>query len=106
VVEAKIEVEDNQEVAQAPYRIPEPKRDVVNAMIDELLQHDIISKSTSEYASPVVLIKKKNGGDRLCVDYRRLNKLIKFITFTRSETIQILFYVGFEQRILSDRSIT
>jgi len=77
VVEAEIEVEDKQAVAQAPYRIPEPKRDVVYAMIDELLQHDIIAKSTSEYASPVVLIKKKNGGDRLCVDYRRLNKLIK-----------------------------
>jgi len=75
MVEAEIELEDKQAVAQVPYRIPEPKRDVVNAMIDELLQHDIITKSTSEYASPVVLIKKKNGGDRLCVDYRRLNKV-------------------------------
>ncbi|XP_036334802.1 uncharacterized protein LOC118745459 [Rhagoletis pomonella] len=77
VVEASIELESSQTVAQVPYRIPEPKRSIVNSMIDELLQHDIVTKSTSEYASPVVVIKKQSGGDRLCIDYRRLNKLMK-----------------------------
>lgn len=39
--------------------------------------HDgIVRPSLSEYASPVVLIKKKNGAYRLCVDYWRLNKKI------------------------------
>ncbi|XP_018784248.1 PREDICTED: uncharacterized protein LOC108966005 [Bactrocera latifrons] len=43
-------------------------------MINDLLKNDIIQRS--EYASPVVIVKKKNGNDRLCIDYRRLNKLI------------------------------
>jgi len=77
VVEANISIEEGKVISQAPYRIPEPKREIVNQMIDELLRCDIISMSTSEYASPIVLIKKQNGGDRLCVDYRRLNKCMK-----------------------------
>ncbi|XP_043068710.2 uncharacterized protein [Drosophila bipectinata] len=77
IVQANIAVESNQVVSQPPYRIPEPKKEVVAKMLDELLQQDIIQPSTTEYASPVVLIKKPNGSDRLCVDYRRLNKLLK-----------------------------
>ncbi|XP_044317746.1 uncharacterized protein LOC123038119 [Drosophila rhopaloa] len=77
VVKAHITVESNQVVAQAPYRVTEPKKEIVSRMVDELLKQDIITMSTSEYASPVVLIKKPNGSDRMCVDYRRLNKLIK-----------------------------
>nr|XP_041633350.1 uncharacterized protein LOC121503198 [Drosophila kikkawai] len=77
IVQAKIVVEGNQVVSQAPYRVSEPKMEVVGKMVDELLKLDIITPSTSEYASPVVLIKKPNGSDRLCIDYRRLNKLIR-----------------------------
>nr|XP_041631131.1 uncharacterized protein K02A2.6-like [Drosophila kikkawai] len=77
IVQAKIVVEGNQVVSQAPYRVSEPMKEVVGKMVDELLKLDIITPSTSEYASPVVLIKKPNGSDRLCIDYRRLNKLIK-----------------------------
>jgi len=77
VVKADITVESNQLVAQAPYRVSEPKEEIVSRMVDELLKQDIITLSTSEYASPVVLIKKPNGSDRMCVDFRRLNKLIK-----------------------------
>lgn len=43
-------------------------------MINDLLRNDIIQKSTSEYANPIVLVKKKDDSDRLCVDYRRLNQ--------------------------------
>ncbi|KAH8338662.1 hypothetical protein KR067_009649, partial [Drosophila pandora] len=51
IVQAKIDVESNQVVSQPPYRIPEPKKEVVAKMLDELLQQDIIQPSTSEYAS-------------------------------------------------------
>lgn len=44
-------------------------------ILDELMLKGIIRESMSEYASPIVLTKKKNGERRMCVDYRVLNKV-------------------------------
>ena len=44
-------------------------------MIQQMLEVGIIRNSCSSFASPVVMVKKKNGSWRLCVDYRQLNQL-------------------------------
>jgi len=36
----------------------------------------VIERSESEYSSPVVLVKKRDNTPRLCIDYRRINKVI------------------------------
>lgn len=44
-------------------------------IVNELLQQGIIRHSDSPYASPIVLVTKKTGDKRMCVDYRTLNKI-------------------------------
>lgn len=62
-------------VNQRPYRYAVYQKDEVDKMVKELLQAGTVQPSSSPYASPVVLVKKKDSTWRLCVDYRRLNNM-------------------------------
>lgn len=73
-VEMSIRLLDDEPVVYRPYRMAVKEKEIVRSMIDELLENDIIRPSTSAYASPVILVKKKTGDYRLCIDYRALNK--------------------------------
>ena len=60
-------------VRQSPYRLPHAYREEVRRELDDMVQAGVIEPSTSEWASPIVLVPKKDGSTRLCIDYRRLN---------------------------------
>lgn len=62
-------------VVYRPYRLAESEKCVVRKMIRELLANNIIRESSSPYASPILLVKKKNGENRMCVDFRKLNAI-------------------------------
>ncbi|CAK1591025.1 unnamed protein product [Parnassius mnemosyne] len=55
-------------VERRPYRLSPVEREKVRTIINELLKHTIIRESKSPYSSPIILVKKKNGDDRICVD--------------------------------------
>lgn len=57
-----------------PYRHSIVQKDMVDNLVAEMLDQGIIRHSNSPYASPAVLVRKKDGSWRLCVDYRRLNQ--------------------------------
>ena len=63
----------DQPIAQPYRRIPPQQLHEVKQHIQGLLSKGIIKESHSPYAAPVVLVRKKDGSIRLCVDYRRLN---------------------------------
>ncbi len=60
-------------VHQRYRRIPPSEYEVVKAHINQLLETNVIRESCSPYASPIVLVGKKDSSLRMCVDYRQLN---------------------------------
>lgn len=57
-----------------PRRLPYTHRVELQKLIDDLLKQNVITESDSPFASPIVMVRKKSGEFRLCVDYRELNK--------------------------------
>ena len=58
-------------------RTAEHTRKVIDEELDEMLKHRIVRPSESSYLSPMVIVTKKDGGMRFCIDYRRLNDQTK-----------------------------
>ena len=56
-----------------PYRIPQSQQKLVDEHVKDMLEKDVIEPSNSPWSAPVLLVKKKDGTLRFCVDYRRLN---------------------------------
>lgn len=71
--EMHIALNTQQPFTYRPYRMSPAERNVAKEMVQELLDVGIVRESTSPFSSPILLVKKKDGKPRLCVDYRKLN---------------------------------
>ena len=60
---------------QPPRRQPIGKRDIEKQEVLKMLERKVIEPSNSAWSSPIVLVTKKDGSTRFCVDYRRVNDL-------------------------------
>ncbi|XP_039969023.1 uncharacterized protein LOC120780851 [Bactrocera tryoni] len=76
LVNMKIVLTDEVPVYQPPRRVSYEEQKVIEKQVEQWLDEGIIRPSCSSYASPVVLVSKKNGTKRLCCDYRKLNSKI------------------------------
>ena len=68
-----VETGNARPIKQRPRRTSPSKHAEIERQVDDLLQRGVIKKSSSPWSSPVVLVTKKDGSQRFCVDYRQVN---------------------------------
>ena len=76
-VEHSIDTGDSRPIKQRPYRIPVHLHHVVDQQVEEMLARGLIRPSSSPWSYPIVLAPKKDGDNRFCVDFRRLNAVTR-----------------------------
>ena len=85
---------DARPIRVRPYPIPHAyKKQVLDELV-EMERLGIIRPSKSEWASPLVIVKKSDGSLRLCVDFRALNRVSQFDAYPMPKVEDIFDHVG------------
>ena len=87
LVEYRIDTGDHRPIRQPLRRHPFKHLERIDEGIEEMTKHGIIEPATSPWASNIVLVRKKDGSIRLCVDYRRINA----ITYKDSYPLPLIY---------------
>ena len=94
LTEHRIDVGQSQPVRLPPYRLPHAYRETIKAELRDMEECGVIEPSSSEWASPVVLVKKKDGSNRFCVDYRRLNSVARYDAYPMPRVDEMIDRLG------------
>ena len=94
VMKHRIDTGDHPPVKQYPRRTPFVQRKKIADMIADMEQKGIVKPSISSWASPVVLVPKRDKTTRFCIDYRRLNAITKKDVYPLPRIEDILDTIG------------
>ena len=94
LVEMEIVTGDAHPRRCAPRRVPFALREEMARQIDHMQAAGVIQESTSPWASPVVMVRKKDGTHRFCIDYRQLNSITKADTYPLPRIDDLLDQLG------------
>ena len=84
------DIGDTLPIKFAPHRLAPGKITVVKKEIEDMVARNIIRPSNSPYSAPIVLVTKKDGSNRMCTDFRRLNVVTNKDAFPLPRIDQIL----------------
>jgi len=76
--EHSIELTSLEPIRSRAYPLPFAMREAVDQELESMLANGVIEPSTAPYASPIVVVKKSDGSNRICIDFRKLNKVTVF----------------------------
>ena len=94
LVQHSIETGNHSPIRQQPYRTPVVRRQKMNEMVSNMQDQGVVQPSSSPWASPVVLVPKKDGTLRFCIDYRRLNSITSKDVYPLPRVDDILVALG------------
>ena len=72
---------DQTPIAQPPYRTRPEMREVIDRQAHEMIADGLVGHSTSPYAAPILLVKKKDGNWRFLTDFRKINECCNKVVF-------------------------
>ena len=81
LVQMKVDTGDHSPIKLRPYRVPLNLRKEVDQNIENMLNDNVIKRSKSPWSFPLVVVQKKDGTSRMCVDFRKLNKITKAMSY-------------------------
>ena len=73
VIEHSIKLKDSTPIKKKPYPLSFSSEAIIKEEVSSMLSMDVIEKSESPFSSPIVLVKKKDGKTRFCIDFRAVN---------------------------------
>ena len=77
LVEHHIDTGDARPIKQRPRRQAWAKREVIDREVEKMLEAEVIEPCSGPWASPIVLVTKKDGTPRVCVDFRKVNDVTR-----------------------------
>lgn len=89
-----IDTGDALPVRQNPYPVSPIIQEKMGKQLQRMIDLNVVEPSFSPWCSPVVLVKKKDGGDRLCIDSRKLNAVTKRDSYPLPRVSEILDRLG------------
>lgn len=94
VVAHDIVLKEDASVRRMSYRVPERLLGPLKEEVDQMLSLGIIEPSKSEWCHPVVLVPKKDGSIRFCIDFRYLNSVSKFDSYPTPRIDELIDRLG------------
>ena len=76
-IKHQIDTGDAAPIRQPVRRVPPHRREIVQNLLSDMQERNVIQPSKSPWASPIVLVQKKDGSWRFCIDYRKVNAVTR-----------------------------